>query len=432
MGECLEARAAASFRRIVAIDVIRGFAILWVILYHLWSDMRFPHVGSVPDTFRAVPDEVTAGAFPGMLTAVSDAFFRVGYLGVPLFMMLSGLSLTLVALRREQLLGDSPRFWFQRFRRVMLPYWVGFALTVGFAAAMAWVQWQREAPLFGHAPGAGFTDYLRDGDIRIDGGQLFAGAALVPRAFRNDWQFAPEGSLWFVLVIVQYYLLFPFLFAALRRVGPWIFAAAALAVSLVFLHIALIFDGNLVESAHLIETTAPFRIFEFGLGMSLGWLLVRQPQALREYTESPFDAAGIVVIGLLMFVGACMIDPLGSGDLVAFQLPLVVLAMTVILLPLLTKEAGRLEVSAPARGLAWVGVISYTVLIINEPLRSVTHHMRAERADAVWLWLWCGGVLMPVTLLAARPLALLLRLVERRAPPVEAQPAAADPRALHA
>jgi TRAP-type C4-dicarboxylate transport system permease large subunit len=45
-----------------------------------------------------VPHRFAEGNIAGGLTAISDAFFRVGYLGVPLFMMLSGLSLTMVLL----------------------------------------------------------------------------------------------------------------------------------------------------------------------------------------------------------------------------------------------------------------------------------------------------------------------------------------------
>ena len=79
--------------RIVAIDITRGFAICWVVLYHLWSDLRYPNVyPQQGDAFRAVPHRFAEGNVVGGLTAISDAFFRVGYLGVPLFMLLSGLS----------------------------------------------------------------------------------------------------------------------------------------------------------------------------------------------------------------------------------------------------------------------------------------------------------------------------------------------------
>jgi peptidoglycan/LPS O-acetylase OafA/YrhL len=423
--------------RIIAIDIVRGFAILWVILYHLWTDIKFPTVLSVPDTFSAVPERIGEGAFPGMITAVSDAFLRVGYLGVPLFMILSGLSLTLVALRREMLMSDAPRFLYQRFRRVMIPYWFGFVYTLAFFAALAFVQWQREARLvIDSVPvlDGSWLQYFQHGDQSIDGGQLLAGGLMIPRMFKNEWQFAPEGSLWFVLVIVQYYLLFPVLLAVMKRTGPWLFLLVTLLITMLFLNLAVAIDGNLILSRHLIETAVPFRLFEFGLGMTAGYLMVHRPELMLEYTQAPLDIAGIVLIGLLLFVGGCMIDPVGGGGIVTFIHPLVTLGMSLIFLPLVMKVPGRLETSSPGRVVAWVGVISYTVLIINEPLRSVTHTMRNEDAAMAWQVLWIGVLYMPITLIAARPLAVLLGLVEREAPAGERTPASAstEPRSLHA
>ncbi len=410
--------------RVIAIDIVRGFAILWVILYHLWTDIRFLTILSVQDTFRAVPNEIAAGTFPGSLTAVSDAFLRVGNLGVPLFMMLSGLSLTLVAMRRDRPL-DAPRFVYQRFRRVMIPYWVGFVWTLAFAAVVAFVQWQRLG-------GEGFLHYYQHGDVKINGEQLLAGALLVPRMFANDLQFAPEGSLWFVVVILQYYLLFPLLLPVLKRIGPWLFLAAALAITLTALNIIVAMDGNLLVKRHLIETAVPFRIFEFALGMTAGYLMVERPAFITEYLRVPLDIAGIVFIGGLLFIGGVMLDAVGVQG--AFQVPMVVLGMTLIVLPLIAKTPGLVETTAPGRIMAWVGVISYTVLIVNEPLRSVTHHMTVENAGDRWMFLWVGVLYIPLTLLVARPLAVLLGLVDRapKAGAVAAEPPSADTPALHA
>lgn len=415
--------------RIIAIDIVRGFAILWVILYHLWTDIKFGEGGfgailTVADTYAAVPDELASGAFPGGLTAISDAFFRVGYLGVPLFMMLSGLSLTLVAMRRDRPL-DAPRFIYQRFRRVMIPYWAGFVWTLAFLALLALIQWQRHG-------GDSYWYYYRNGDVRIDAEQLLAGALLVPRMFANNVQFAPEGSLWFVVVILQYYLLFPFLLPLLKRIGPWLFLAAALAITLISLNIIIAIDGNLLAKRHLVETAAPFRIFEFALGMTAAYLMVDRPAFITEYLRAPLDIAGIVFIGGLLFIGAVLLDPLGVQGTV--QVPMVVLGMTLIVLPLIAKTPGLVESAPPGRVLAWVGVISYTVLIVNEPLRSVTHLMYVDHARDFWLFLWVGVLYVPLTLLLARPLAVLLGLVERApdAPDQGSSASSPDTPALHA
>ncbi len=356
--------------RILAIDILRGLAIMWVVLYHLYTDVQYPDILSVRDTFKAVPDAFAEAQFPGALTSLSDAVLRTGYLGVPLFMTLSGLSLTLAAMRREMLLSQAPRFFLQRFRRVMIPYWAGFAYTLVFLAGLAFVQWQREG-------GDSFWHFYTHGDVTLDRGQIFAGALMVPRAFRNEWRFAPEGSLWFVLVIVQYYLLFPLLWSALRRIGPWLFLLATLCVQLFFVSATVAIDGNLFESAHLVETMAPFRIFEFAVGMAGGYLMVRRPHLMLEYTQAPLDIAGIVFIGLMLFIGGCMLDPF-RGSAIVLQAPMLVLGMSLMFLPLVMKVPGKLETSVPGRVFAWIGVFY-----------------------------------IPLTLLFARPAAVLLGLVER-------------------
>jgi peptidoglycan/LPS O-acetylase OafA/YrhL len=395
---------SAGSGRIIAIDITRGFAICWVVLYHVWSDLRFPNVyPQQGDAFRAVPHRFADGNFVGGLTAIGDAFFRVGYLGVPLFMMLSGLSLTIAALRRGPARQRVAPLLMRRLRRVMIPYWAGLAITLTFASALAFVQWQRHG-------GASYLDFLQRGDINVDGNQLFAGTLLAPRIFRDEWQFAPEGSLWFVLLIVQYYLLFPVLLVAMKRVGPRLFLAATLVVTLASLTLMTVFAGDLVEHRSWVEMGAPFRLFEFGLGMTIGWLLVRRPTAFDGIVRAPMALAS-AMIGAAVFVAACLIAP--DAQTAVLQGPAIVLGLALMFAPLIAKTPGWLEASAPGRALAWIGVISYTVLIVSEPLRSVTHTMSAEGAADGWIVLWAIAGFVPLTLLLARPLAMVLGLVER-------------------
>ena len=186
-------------------------------------------------------------------------------------------------------------------------------------------------------------------------------------------------------------------------------------------------DGNLIQADSWVQALAPFRLFEFALGMTAGYLMTERPRLMLEYARAPADVASIVVLGLLLFAGASMIES-DSGGPVTFQEPVLAVGMLLIFLPLIVKAPGRLELSAAGRMLAWIGVISYTVLIVNEPLRSITHTMRAEHAGDAWQVLWIGVLYMPLTLLAARPLAVLLGLVQRadvsRPPHTEGPPVA--------
>ena len=420
--------------RIVAIDVVRGLAILWVILYHLWTDVNSFDVGTVSSRFHAVPDAIADLDPVATAEAVFHAVLRVGYLGVPLFMILSGLSLTLAALRRDFELRSAPGFLRRRLRRVMVPYWFGWTYTLACFAVIAlwqviqfgdagfWHYWWEGVFTIPHRAGEFVTNPLADGNI-------WAGLLLVPRIFRDEWQFAPEGSLWFVLLIVQYYLLFPFLLVALRRVGAALFLAGTLAVTLVSLNLVLAIDGDLSRLHRVLDMGSPFRLFEFGLGMTAGYLLVSRPALVR------WGARGVVAIPLAVAGGALVV--IGSTmrlDTAAisgtFVQPMVALGLALLFLPLAFKRPGRLERGRPGRAAAWVGVISYAVLIANEPLRHVTLRLRLQQSsfDMIWVWL----LYLPLTFAIAWPVARLLGLVERSAAPEahtssapEAQPSTA-------
>jgi peptidoglycan/LPS O-acetylase OafA/YrhL len=405
--------------RIVAIDVVRGLAILWVILYHLWTDVNSFQVGTVSSRFHAVPDAIADLDPIGTAEAMFHAVLRVGYLGVPLFMILSGLSLTLAAARRELELRSVPGFLRRRFRRVLVPYWFGWAYTVlCFALIALWQVIQ-----FGHA---GFWHYWWEGTFTIPhragefvtnplaAGNIWAGLLLVPRIIRDEWQFAPEGSLWFVLLIVQYYLLFPFLLVALRRVGAALFLTGTLLITLVSLNLVLAIDGNLSRLHRVLDMGSPFRLFEFGLGMTAGYLLTSRPglvqRAARGVVAIPFAVGGaaLVVIGSTIRLDS----PALSGALVQ---PMVALGLSLLFLPLAFKRPGRLERGLAGRAVAWVGVISYAVLIANEPLRHVTLRLRLQGSsfDVIWVWL----LYLPLTFAIAWPVARLLGLAERSAAP---------------
>jgi peptidoglycan/LPS O-acetylase OafA/YrhL len=405
--------------RIIAIDVVRGLAILWVILYHLWTDVNSFKVGTISARFHAVPDAIADLDLVATVTAIFHAVLRVGYLGVPLFMILSGLSLTLSALRHDFDLRSGPGFLRRRLRRVLVPYWFGWAYTLACFALIA--LWQ--VVQFGHF---GFWHYWWEGSFTIPhraaevvsnplaDGNIWAGLLLVPRIIRDEWQFAPEGSLWFVLLIVQYYLLFPFLFVALRRVGAALFLAGTLVVTLVSLNIVLAVDGNLSRLHRVLDMGSPFRLFEFGLGMTAGYLLVSRPALVQRGSRATVALPLAVVGGALVVIGSTMrIDtPALSGTLVE---PMVALGLALLFLPLAFKRPGRLERGDIGRAIAWVGVISYAVLIANEPLRHVTLRLRFQRSsfDLIWVWL----LYLPLTFAIAWPVARFLGLVERSGAP---------------
>lgn len=386
--------------RLVSIDVLRGFAILWVLAYHLWSDLRFPNVYVEPrDAFEEVWRQLQAGDLHQAIGASFEAFLRVGFMGVPLFMILSGVSLTLTAMQRSETPETSARDLPRRLRRILTPYYVGFAVAVMFAAALAFVQWQRHG-------GAPYADFFRNGDINMHRDQLVVGMLLVPRIVREEWQFAPEGSLWFVLVVVQYYLLFPAALRALRAYGPAAVAAAAMAITIVSLALMIAAAGDLQEYRSWVEMGIPFRVSEFGLGIAIGWGLA------GGRTFEPAMRWLLAAAGGLLFVAGCLIT-YDDGYTSALHWPLISGGLALLAGAFVLDEPAPSGVSVVGRALAWVGVTSLALLIVNEPLRSITHTLRAEGASDAWVWAWLVLLYVPLTFALGRPLARVLGLLPR-------------------
>jgi hypothetical protein len=165
--------------------------------------------------------------------------------------------------------------------------------------------------------------------------------------------------------------------------------------------------------------------------MTIGYAVAKRGTGL---VSSPAARVASVVPGAAVFVVGCLIAP-DDGYVSALQWPLIVAGLSLMLVPLLLRQPALVETAAPGRALARVGVMSYTVLIVNEPLRSITHTMRAEGASTAWLTFWVIALFLPLTFVLARPLARVLGLLPPeqgppttiaelipRAEPVPAQP----------
>lgn len=402
----------AAAGRLASIDVLRGIAILWVILFHLWGDLKFfppvPH-----DYYRRFIDRAGEGGAWHAFTAFTDIIFRDGFEGVPLFMMLSGLSLTLVAYRAGS--TDWRRFFAHRFRKLMVPYWVGVAITYAVIVAIAWRQANAGGSAFAPQFEHGVTISLRT-HILIDRDVVLASILLVPRLLHDDLFFAPQLALWFVGLLAQYYLLFPLLFVVMRRIGLVPFLVVTFAAT-VLANWWVLYQYHYLElQFRLVTGWAPFRLFEFTSGMAVGAIIADPTRArvLGALRTRPAIVAALLLGFVAHTAGDLLIGEWSAGYWQAFALPLVTLGLAMIAIPVVTKRPSRSDAWLPLRAVAAAGVVSYTVLIINDPMRLIASQMRLEHAPAVVWWTFVVAVYVPVTMLLAWPLARVLGLLPQR------------------
>ncbi len=418
-------RPSADDSRLPSIDVLRGFAIAWVILFHLWGDLEF-FPGAPHAYYDQLVYQVREGNGAGAIfTSSTDLFFRDGFQGVPLFMMISGISLTIAAYRT----GDAlrwPRFFTHRFRKLLVPYWAGVALTYGVIALIAWRQVALGDGNFTEQFTGGVTISLAS-IVNVDRDIAIASLTLVPRLLEAKWFFAPQLALWFVGLLAQYYLLFPLLFWLMKRAGVVPFLLLTFAVT-VGSNVWVVERYGAPEFQFAMVTGwAPFRLFEFTGGMAIGWLLAGpgRERALA-IARHPAAIVAMLVAGFAAHTaGDLLIGEWTARYWQAAALPLVTLGLALIVLPLLTKRPSRVEASAPARALATIGVMSYALLIVNDPMRLVASQLRLEDvSDVVW-WSFLVAVYVPVSVALAWPLAHLFGLFPKRRRVAEPNPATA-------
>jgi peptidoglycan/LPS O-acetylase OafA/YrhL len=426
--------------RMVAIDVLRGVAILWVVLFHLWGDLEF-FPGVPREYYEQFTWQIRHGNGPwAIFTSATDLLFRDGFQGVPLFMMISGTSLTIAAYRA----GDGlrwPRFFFARFRKLLAPYWAGVALTYAVILAIAWRQASVSDGSLSNHFGHGITISLHT-TLLIDSGVVWASITLVPRLFEDQWFFAPQLALWFVGLLAQYYLLFPLLFLVMRKIGVAPFLVLSFGVTVIANWWIVHEYGALELRFFLVTGWAPFRLFEFTAGMAIGWLLTA-PEARKwlARVRSPHILAAALALGLLthttgdLWIGRWTAEELTSGGagiyLQSLALPLVTLGLALLALPLLVKRPSRVDASVPIRALTTIGVMSYALLIVNDPMRLVASQLRLEAVPGALWWTFLVAVYVPMSVVLAWPLAKVLGLMPKDAtaprPQVPVQDAVRSP-----
>jgi peptidoglycan/LPS O-acetylase OafA/YrhL len=321
-------------QHLVWLDALKGVALLWVVLNHIVEQLAGgeylgnPAVGWPPLAVRISQfvRPVEPGPAGVLETAVRDAGW-LGDTGVTLFLIASGFGLAFArstSARPDAATGVGLAAFVRARARRVYPLWWG-----AHAVLLAWlfVTWSHVGAAF----------WLSAAGIRCLPGSVYA--------FVPAW--------WYVGLLLQLYLLFPLLWAALIRAGPARVLAGACAVGFVARAAGLFAFGSYVDawSRGAICVT---RLPEFALGACLARWYAADPVAARALVRRPATRAaalGTFALGLVcaFTLAGMIVAPflLGAGAFVLF--------------------AGALGERPESGPLAAVGRASYPLYLVHQP-----------------------------------------------------------------
>jgi peptidoglycan/LPS O-acetylase OafA/YrhL len=337
------------------LDPLKGFAILAVLLNHFVES-----VGPGPWFTNPSND------WPGLATRLHTFFpddrslpiamvRTLGWLGDSgpgVFIFASGVGLTLAALSRPHVQSATREFYRRRLARLFPLYITMHFIVLG-------------------------------GDLAVPGNLLTFGSPLTLfslAGFRGTaslfYYIAP--AWWYIWLIVQLYLVFPFLLPWLRRTGPVWFLAGTLAITIASRGLGILYSPHLYM--WMTGMFAGTRLAEFAAGMVAAWWLVEGQAKGHKQPAAGWVAAWaamVYVAGL-----ACSVTLTGSlisNLLVTLGLSGLFYGMWRLL---------RAHVPMAATGITIVGASSYAVYLLHQPLLEWTRlalagHRRPYMAAAL-------------------------------------------------
>jgi peptidoglycan/LPS O-acetylase OafA/YrhL len=250
-----DASSVASRNRIVAMDGLRGLAILAVLLYH--GTPAAPHA-------------------KGWVLRPVGQILQMGWLGVDLFFVLSGFLITRMLLETT---GDPNYFRSFYLRRALriLPVYYGLLLALALLTVPLQIQW--------HGTAVDFLFYI----------QNFISYDRLTLAFR--FGHIHLEHLWSLAVEEQFYLVWPLVAWLLRRRGSFVAIPFALIVACPVGRCLWFHSGEPLGGAYL---WTPFRMDTLAWGALAAWIVRLRPQQVR-VTGAALTASGLAaMIGVVI------------------------------------------------------------------------------------------------------------------------------------
>lgn len=319
------------------LDAMKGFAILWIVLFHFCS---------MNDVFKSYP-WVLGPAYVERLLAATEslaplekavhlirgafvALVELGFHGVGIFLIASGFGLS-YSLAKTGGPTEGWRSWYgKRLIRLFPMYWVAHLIFL-------------VSPFVFRPESIDYRFFLSLLGIRV---------------FPLDMTFYyANPAWWFFTLLIQLYLAFPILYTLQKKFGPatFLILCAVLTFGVRYLMLCVVpVNGNLVQGAFFVS-----RLMEFAAGMVLGQL-ARQNAA--RVNEVLFSTSGLLTGLALYALGVVSYRTLWSYS---FADALTGIGLFIILAHLCRFIARH---AAPvATGLVVIGTYSYGLYLIHQP-----------------------------------------------------------------
>jgi len=355
----VHAEAPSLHGRMIQLDVLRGVAILLVLVRH----------SPVPWSYAGV-------ARPAMLV-----LWRLGWTGVDLFFVLSGFLIGGLLFREIRTTGrlDVRRFLVRRGLKI----WPAYLVYVAFVFCVVAYQ--------------------------TDLGRSFR--AILPNLLHVQNYFGtPRGQTWSLAVEEHFYLALPLFLLLLlgvgRRRGAIIVGIPATAITLIFVCTTLRVALNSHKTFEMFtdQTATHLRIDGLFFGVLIAYLYHLRPEIMARIGRHRL---------ILLIVGLAIISPMALYDLsgrayiwtIGFTLLYVGYGMILIAFVHTTPGngiAGKLISSRLARFVAWIGVFSYSIYLWQLDLavapveRWVLPHLPHHPLTLLWVLGWIAYLVLAV------------------------------------
>jgi peptidoglycan/LPS O-acetylase OafA/YrhL len=311
-------------KRLLWLDIAKALAICWIVYFHFFRTY-FEH--------GTLPPLDWSGLAASAISVLGIVWLKISGLAlhaVGVFIILSGWTLMQSTMRRAELGSVAWRAWYgARFLRLYPMYWVAHLvyLLSPFVARLEPVDSRIILSLLG----------LRFIDIQMN--FMYLNAA---------W--------WYFSMLIQFYLIFPLLFWAARRLGPWTFLIIACAAGFFARYVLLVLWPQ--NGLWVLGGFAICRLPEFALGMSLAMWHSESPARVEWFLLR----GGGFVVGLILYPAALQ---LYHG---LYEYIFVDFATGTCCMLEIVGIAGIISLfQGPAKLFGLVGLYSYGLYLIHQP-----------------------------------------------------------------